>query len=304
MQEEDFLGEICARGHDPKTYGAFADWLEEQSDPRAEYARIRGELAAVCGDDPRFHVIVQRLQGKPSILSPDDSHHQQLLRREQELRSRLADTLAPWGRRFCVERIKRLLKLTRGDVKPVSVYLMGRKGKMWPLRARRCLSESQVAKWEQKHKVELPEAYRMFLKEIGNGGKIRSDFVCQLDIYPLQAVKVGEEVHQPFPLTDEHARMLRDRRFKREKCRDPILLAFWQSEKDRGFLYEGSPPGCLGVGIPNADYEAPAHLVVTGEQRGKVWADRGGCLPERNLQREQVDFLEWFEWLLEMDTVE
>ena len=85
MVEADFLREICARLHDPVAYGVFADWLEDRGDPRAEYARVCGELAGICGEEPRFHEIVRRAQGKPSSLLPDNPHHQALLQREQDL---------------------------------------------------------------------------------------------------------------------------------------------------------------------------------------------------------------------------
>lgn len=34
-----------------------------------------------------------------------------------------------------------------------------------------CLSEEAIVAFENRHKIELPEAYRMFLKKVGNGCK-------------------------------------------------------------------------------------------------------------------------------------
>jgi uncharacterized protein (TIGR02996 family) len=295
VNEDSFLQAICA-GHQADTYRVFADWLEEQADPRAEYVRVRGEMAGICGDDPRYHEIVQRLQGKKA-LAETNPRYRGLAQREKELHQHLADTLAPWQRRFCVERIKRLLRLKRADFDMDEDDFDDEEGdgRIWPFQPRRRLTEKRLLAWEKKHAVSLPEAYQMFLREIGNGGEMPGNWACNLSIYPLDEVEVTETVHTPFPLTSEHARMLRDRNFDRKKCKDPVLRAFLAADFDE------SPPGTLTVGIPNADYRAPALLIVTGEQRGKMWAARGGWLPEC-FGNQQLDFLAWFEHLLDLDT--
>ncbi len=294
MNEETFLQAICNK-HEADDYRVFADWLEDQGDPRAEYARVRGEMVGLCGDDPRYHDILQRLQGKPKGLAETNPRYRQLLLREKELRRQFADALAPWQRRFSLERIKRLLRLKRADFDRDDLDDEAGDGRIWPFQPNRRLTEKRLLAWEKEHAIGLPEAYRLFLCEVGNGGDMPGGWVYNLRIYPLEEVEVKENVHSPFPLTSEHARLLADRKFDRAKCTDPVLRAFLAD-------FDESPPGALTVGMPNADYQAPALLIVAGEQCGKMWAARGGWLPECGIDSEQLDFLGWFEHLLDLDT--
>ncbi len=44
-----------------------------------------------------------------------------------------------------------------------------KKGNTLSVKMGECLSEETIAAFEECHKIKLPQAYRMFLKEVGNG---------------------------------------------------------------------------------------------------------------------------------------
>lgn len=58
--EKDFLREIELHPDDNTTRLIYADWLDEQGDPRGEYLRIHCELASVSQSDERYKSLVER----------------------------------------------------------------------------------------------------------------------------------------------------------------------------------------------------------------------------------------------------
>ena len=59
--EDDFIAEIHANPHDETPRLIYADWLEDQGDPRAEYLRIESELAGLSADAALFQELKPRL---------------------------------------------------------------------------------------------------------------------------------------------------------------------------------------------------------------------------------------------------
>ena len=136
-----------------------------------------------------------------------------------------------------------------------------------------CLTEEEIALFEYRHNAKLPQAYRIFLRRVGNGCKHMFDGrrLNALENCPLQ------------------------------KPSEPFLLEkFWIWEDDerdaediradmRNKVYRGNLE-LIDVGC-GMSY----NLIVTGAHRGEVWnfADVGVqpcCEPQ--------DFLGWFElWL-------
>jgi uncharacterized protein (TIGR02996 family) len=59
-QRQDFLEAIAADPDDDAPRLAFADWLEEQGDPRGEFIRVQCALAGLPPDDPRRADLARR----------------------------------------------------------------------------------------------------------------------------------------------------------------------------------------------------------------------------------------------------
>ena len=137
----------------------------------------------------------------------------------------------------------------------------------------KCLSEDEIAAFENYHNVRLPQAYRIFLKNVGNGCK----------------------------------HMFEDRQLndlKNSPCQEPskpfMLEKFWLWEDDERAsdiikaemndkVYRGN------IELINLGCCMSYNLIVTGKCQGEVWnfTDVGvqPCC-------ERQDFLGWFElWL-------
>src|SRR5437660_107995 len=58
--EAAFLDAIIADPDDDALRLIFADWLDEQGDPRGEFIRVQIELAGMSEDDPRLAPLAER----------------------------------------------------------------------------------------------------------------------------------------------------------------------------------------------------------------------------------------------------
>jgi hypothetical protein len=67
-------------------------------------------------------------------------------------------------------------------------------------RANPCLSEPELVAWEAANGVLLPEPYRLFLREIGNGGIMPGSY-CNFDLWPLDPRSVDTRLREPFPVS-------------------------------------------------------------------------------------------------------
>ena len=143
------------------------------------------------------------------------------------------------------------------------------------------LSEEEVLAFEHKHSITLPEGYRRFLLEVGNGGDGPPFYnLVPLGSGPnsqcLEDVRYWEElphVHLAFPFTET-----------------------WVWEAD-ALSEEGTKEqvkhGSIFVGEDGCGMEW--HLIVTGAERGNVWMICGEGVTPQNPRR---DFLTWYEdWL-------
>lgn len=136
-----------------------------------------------------------------------------------------------------------------------------------------CLSEETIAAFEECHKIKLPQAYRMFLKEIGNGCEhmFEGCRLNDLESSPCQ------ELASPFLL---------DRFWIWEDDeRDADII---EAERDHK-VYRGN------MELINLGCCMSYRLIITGKCQGEVWnfTDVGvqPCC-------ERQDFLGWFElWL-------
>jgi hypothetical protein len=134
------------------------------------------------------------------------------------------------------------------------------------------LGEPEVARFEVEHGIELPEGYRRFLTEVGNGG--HGPPYCGLA--PLGRSPYWEtsaDIAKPFPFTKPWV---------------------WEEENmsDEGFCEQVFHGGTY-LGTDGCGQEW--HLIVTGPERGNIWLICGeGIAPTRPRR----DFLTWYtDWL-------
>ena len=132
------------------------------------------------------------------------------------------------------------------------------------------LTEEQIQDFEGRHSVQLPEDYRLFYKEIGNGGAGPGNF----GLYEL--TKDEGDLSKPFPYIASMDWMALE-----ETVEDDELDRLMNGRED-GWLSLCSW-GCGEISM----------LIVTGPKRGQVWIDSEfGTAPEF------PSFLDWYEaWI-------
>jgi uncharacterized protein (TIGR02996 family) len=70
-QERAFLQQLQANPADDATRLIYADWLEDQDDPRGRYLRLEVELAALSEQDSRYQTLEEELQGLRGSIEPE-----------------------------------------------------------------------------------------------------------------------------------------------------------------------------------------------------------------------------------------
>lgn len=147
------------------------------------------------------------------------------------------------------------------------------------------LQEASITEFEREHGVRLPEEYRQFLLNVGNGG----------DGPPHYGLaRMGEIAHDLSP--EEKRRWLG---FPRIAEPFPFSKPWcWEEdhESDKG---SKDLVDCGSIYLGNDGCGMYWHLIVTGPDRGRVWLLTGeGIAPTRPKR----DFLEWYEaWLDEVE---
>lgn len=136
-----------------------------------------------------------------------------------------------------------------------------------------CLSEEVIVAFEEKCKIQLPQAYRLFLKCIGNGCS------CMVDGFPLKCLQDIEiqDLSCPF--------MIKEAWVWEDDARPSSVIS--QEVKDN--VYKGE------IELINIGDGMSYNLIVTGKCRGEVW-----LFTDVGVQPccERQDFLGWFElWL-------
>lgn len=141
------------------------------------------------------------------------------------------------------------------------------------IRMGNCLSEEEIAAFEDFHKILLPQAYRLFLKRVGNGCEhmFEGGHLNSLDESPLQ------NLSEPFMLE-------RFWLWEEDDREEDIIAAEKKNKVYRGNMEMIDLGCCMSY-----------HLIINGKCRGEVWnfTDVGvqPCC-------ERQDFLGWFElWL-------
>lgn len=288
ITEEEFLRAAVEDINDALRRLVFADWLEERGDPRGDWLRLGCELAR---------------------LGPKDGRRAALEARQRQLFESHRESLIVWERQFALARIKD--KVSRA---PKSHPLYG-KGSRHEGRLNPVLSEEEVAAFERRHRVTLPEEYRAFLLEVGNGGLGPGDGLSSL----VEAAEHSptRDLGRPFPFSfrlyqEELASFGED--LRTHSTDEAIARA---RERHGGVDHDERPetvyaqPGALYLAAPHGPWVS-VYLIITGEDRGLVWGYghiHEGWVPEAPTWEEderQIDapprgFFSWYEdWLDEI----
>src|SRR5688572_2766418 len=143
------------------------------------------------------------------------------------------------------------------------------------------LSVAEIASLEARHSIRLPEEYRRFLRDVGNGGKGPPGYgLIRLGEGPnsqdAEQVRYWRElphVNLSFPFTEHWC----------PEC-GTLPEEGAENEVSHGSIFLGED-GC------GMDW----HLILSGRERGHVWMlYGGGCSPTVPKR----DFLRWYEdWL-------
>lgn len=143
----------------------------------------------------------------------------------------------------------KLMRLAESDKK---LKLFGSQSHTYSLNS--CISIEELSNFESRYGITLPEDYRNFILEIGNGGAGPG--------YGL--FKLEDEEDEEFQLLAQ-----------------PFLLqTMWDSD-DENIQEHQVSQGTIAIATYGCGVDAL--LVVTGEQRGKIWIDDrsndGGIYP-------------------------
>lgn len=218
-----------------------------------------------------------------------------------------------------IGRIKEKLELLQREDK--YLYVTGAENHHYELNP--CLSEAAVCDFERQYQVRLPDGYRAFLLEVGNGGA--GPRLSHWELFSLEkAADLTFDLEllcKPFPLTQRLtpadpicelygleklkfniATMMDDFNnywdiIEEFDPIDPRFQQVWREVVDKF----AEPSLCHGVLWIGGDM---CLLVVTGDERGKIWLDTSGyddgIYPFTYAENptEHMDFLDWYEhWL-------
>jgi hypothetical protein len=121
-----------------------------------------------------------------------------------------------------------------------------------------CLSQSDIQEFEDKFQVKLPDDYRDFLLEIGNGGAGPGYGLLGIEINHLNRENSDfKSLSQPFLLTQE--------------WNDLDLMQASHEEGNPVYFYPNFIQGTILVAEYGCGVEA--RLVITGSERGNIWID-------------------------------
>jgi hypothetical protein len=174
------------------------------------------------------------------------------------------------------------------------------------------LDEAEVEAFERQHGISLPEDYRCFTTEIGNGGAGPNYGLFPLgkngedeDLWHVPS-QVGN-LAEPFPHDDNWN--LPDEFWSQEPDPPPgtteeeedRLMVAWYAKLDEQHYFD---PKSMNGAVPVSEVGCGLSqwLIVSGPQKGYVWndyrADYAGLRPLRDGDGKQMTFADWYvAWL-------
>lgn len=160
-----------------------------------------------------------------------------------------------------------------------------------------CLSEEDIATFEYKHCITLPEDYRSFISEIGNGG-----FGPGHGLLPLDKAIVD------FKLRDKPNISLNEKFPYSDNWNEEWIASFdWEEEYPEteivdAYISTAHIAGCLQ--ISHFGHGCTFLLVVNGDEKGHIWfdgrADYSGLVPKMT-DGHKMSFMEWYISYLDME---
>jgi len=157
------------------------------------------------------------------------------------------------------------------------------------------LSESYILQFEEAHEIHLPDDYRMFLKEVANGGAGPHYGMYRLEDYYQSRFYDGSDANYigkdflktPFPYTKSNPLKPLDPSY-----RDEIAENLTDEEYAKEFSKNFS--GAITLAHQGCGYYDM--LIVSGEERGTVWMD--ATASDQGIRYAFNSFAEWyFYWL-------
>jgi hypothetical protein len=164
--------------------------------------------------------------------------------------------------------------------------------------------------WEREHGVELPADYRDYLVALGNGGAGPSYGIFPLGMWDGlggELVPIGDalgELRAPFP--HREAWNLPAARFDPPDHADDDEEDAWNAQLDAEYY----DPSLVNGAIWICDHGCALRtlLVITGSERGHVWADRraenAGLVPHVGPDGRHLGFGDWYTAWLEQCLVQ
>ncbi|MDR3058481.1 MAG: SMI1/KNR4 family protein [Prevotella sp.] len=158
-----------------------------------------------------------------------------------------------------------------------------------------CLSDSSVCKFEKSNNIELPDDYRYFITEIGNGG-----------IGPDYGILSLEESIIDFKLKNKpKIRLDKNFRFTDAWNEKWVNYFDWDNELpslDLVNKYMGVEYINGSLQISHSGHGCTHLLIVNGSEKGFIWydgrADYDGIYPESTANTKRISFEYWYSiWL-------
>lgn len=150
-----------------------------------------------------------------------------------------------------------------------------------------CLSSEKITKFEEQHNVSLPNDYRRFINEIGNGGFGPGYGLMELGYQNsiLRSLNYSKYIATPFPHTDAWNENFENIDFDTDTTDEE---------------YQNQLAGSIPIAIMGCGYDE--YLVITGKESGNIWTDARvgdyGIAPIRDANNNHLDFFTWYDlWL-------
>lgn len=159
-----------------------------------------------------------------------------------------------------------------------------------------CLPENEITRFEIEYSVSLPDDYKFFLSEIGNGG-----FGPGNGLLPLDKAVVD------FKLRNKPNISINNKFQYQDSWNEEWIASFdWddgypETEVVDEYMSTDHISGCLQIG--HIGHGNTFLLVVNGDEKGHIWidgrADYSGLIPKMKDGR-KISFIEWYIDYLDM----